>query len=1014
MKRTTNLLNTLARVAALVLATISVANAQTIAYWKMNQWSTNIPVGAGLTHGIADLATNVGQGTLTGGATAPAAQEDLYVWGPMENNFQIVPTVPPLSMFNPGYDNGGGSWNSANNLGDGGQMFYPQDQFGNEFTTNASGGVTIEIFFKSATQSAAKQTLIWNFEGSAYTHLQLNEDGDTGSLLFWGYNGGFPTVRITAADNGNARFDDGNWHYAAIRYNTGNTNVVLTVINQNGSTVSKTNALNAPLFQGNNPGNMFIGRTEGEGNRFNGLINQVRISSGALADSQLLAAPGSAQARVQGYWKFDAASTVSENFLTSVGVLDLATNANQGTLTNSGFPTIPATVDNLWVLGDLANSMTFVASVPPVGMFNTNYPYTAGSGSWNSGADKNTTGEVTFQHDVYGGDMNKNNGGITMECFFKSTAAGSATSRQTLWFSQKGHAYDILQVSEDGDTGSLLFWGYNGNWVTVRITAADNGGQRFDDGNWHYACTRYDTNTMVMSLLVVNQDGSTVEKTATLTANLIPFNGSNGGIVTFGRDEGANNIWDGLINQIRISDQALPNKQLLAKTPDCVPPVVYASPTPVTAYINEPASFSVTAGGTLPLFQWRLNGANLPGKTNATLDLFPAQLANAGNYDVLVFTACSGLTVTSSPALLTVLPTQKPTANLARWRMEAQVNPLGTGGTPIPQAGILDANTAVGQGVYSNGVIDAAYDALITFNDAPNPWGIGANGGIAVSNDVPPTTMFINGSNGGTNSFDASFINGVNGVVFYPQDAYGDEFDFRTSFSIELFFKTYGNQSGAGNMQLLSQGTDGGNTYRYGLIVNEAGPGTVRFAINNNVSFQVADATNANYADGAWHYLVAKYDATANQISLSIANSDGSGETSVKALPTGYSPLFAANTGNLFVGRNRYPIGDDHRTFQGLIDEVQITSGLVTPAAGQLGYVAGPPVITSITVSGGTVTITFSGNPADAASAYTLVGSGTVNGTYGNLAATITSLGGGNFQATIPVSGSAQFYRIKR
>jgi Concanavalin A-like lectin/glucanases superfamily/Laminin G domain len=1026
--------------AALTLGAMGTAFAQeadpspnTIAYWKMNQWSTNLPVGSGLTHGIADLATNVGQGTLTGGATAPASVEDLYVWGPMENNFQIVPAVPPNAMFNLGFDNGGGSWNSAHNLADGGAMFYPQDQFGNEFSSNATGGLTIEVLFKSATQSGIKQTLIWNFQGSAYTHLQLNEDGDTGSLLFWGYNGGFPTVRITAADNGTARFDDGNWHYAAMRYNAGNSNMVLTVINQDGSTVSKTNVLDAPLFPGNNPGNMLIGRTEGEGDRFNGLINQVRISKTALADSALLAAPGSAQVHVQGYWKLGGLNTVAENPDSGKGFLDLATSVGQGTLTNASYPAIPASVDNLWVLGGLGSSMTFVSTVPPVGMFNTNYPFTAGSGSWNSGADISTGGEVTFQSDVYGADMNKNDGGITMEAFFKSTSPGSATSRQTIWFNQKGNAYDILQVSEDGDTGSLLFWGYNGNFVTVRITAADNGGHRFDDGLWHYATTRYDTNTMVMSLLVVNQDGSSFEKSQTLTANLLTYNGSLGGTIDFGRDEGANNIWDGLINQIRISDQALPNKELLATTPDCVAPVIFTSPQSTPAYYGETGHFTVSAGGTLPQYQWRFNGTNLVGQTQGALNVFPVTAANAGNYDVLVSTACSGLTVTSSPAMLTVTPA---VVNITRWRMESQVNPIGGGGNPISQAGINDDDTNANQGIFFGGngpLCPATYDPLITFNDAPNPWGVGANGGVALTNTVPPTSMFINGNTGGSSSFDASFIAGVNGVVFFPQDGYGDEFDFRSSFTLELFFKSYGDQSGAGPMELLCQGTDGGNTFRYGLNLNQAGPGALTFNINNlaiapagpsfedtNAGVQSVVLSNVNYADGNWHYVLAKYDSIGNAISLTVGNQDGTGKNATVALPGGYSPLGGGNQGNMFVGRYRYPNTDgaltDPRTFIGAIDEVQVSEGLVTPSSGQLGKVPSvvTPQITGISVSGGTVTIKFTGSSTDPASAFTLVGSPAVSGSYLGLSATITSLGSGNFQATIATSGATEFYRIKR
>jgi hypothetical protein len=268
----------------------------------------------------------------------------------------------------------------------------------------------------------------------------------------------------------------------------------------------------------------------------------------------------------------------------------------------------------------------------------------------------------------------------------------------------------------------------------------------------------------------------------------------------------------------------------------------------------------------------------------------------------------------------------------------------------------------------------------------------------------------------------------VNGVVFYP--AGPDVFDFQGDFSLELFFRSYGDQSGNGTMSLLSQGTDGGNTVRYTLNLNQAGPGAVNFKVNNfavapagpsfedtNAGIQSVSVNNQNYADGNWHYLLAQYDAVNNKISLSLANADGTGTNATVALPGGYSPLPARLEGNLFVGRYRYPLNDgaqtDPRTFIGSIDEVQVSSGLITPSSGQLGYVAGPPNITSITVSAGTVTIKFTGAPAALASSYSLVSSTTVGGTYSAVSATVTSLGGGNFQATLAASGATEFYRVK-
>jgi len=236
-------------------------------------------------------------------------------------------------------------------------------------------------------------------------------------------------------------------------------------------------------------------------------------------------------------------------------------------------------------------------------------------------------------------------------------------------------------------------------------------------------------------------------------------------------------------------------------------------------------------------------------------------------------------------------------------------------------------------------------------------------------------------------------------------------------------------------MELICQGSDGGNTFSYGVNLNQAGSGALSFKINNhaippagpsfedtNSGIQSVTLTNQNYADGNWHYLLAQYDSTGNKISLSVANQDGTGTNVTQTLPAGYSPLPYYDEGNLFIGRYRYPITDgnqtDPRTFIGAINDVQVSSGLVTPSSGQLGSLSETvvvPEITAISVSGGMVTITFRGSSTDSPSAFTLIGSSTVNGTFSSLSsANITSLGSGNFQATITASGSSEFYRLER
>ncbi len=84
------------------------------------------------------------------------------------------------------------------------------------------------------------------------------------------------------------------------------------------------------------------------------------------------------------------------------------------------------------------------------------------------------------------------------------------------------------------------------------------------------------------------------------------------------------------------------------------PPLIASAPTNQTAAIGNSATFVVNAMGVGPFaYQWRKNGANIPGNTGPALIIPTVQAANAGAYDVVV--TGGGSSVTSSPpATLTV------------------------------------------------------------------------------------------------------------------------------------------------------------------------------------------------------------------------------------------------------------------------------------------------------------------------------------------------------------------------
>jgi hypothetical protein len=102
------------------------------------------------------------------------------------------------------------------------------------------------------------------------------------------------------------------------------------------------------------------------------------------------------------------------------------------------------------------------------------------------------------------------------------------------------------------------------------------------------------------------------------------------------------------------------------------PPVITGQPQTQTVTNGGTTVFNVSVGGTLPIFfQWRRNGIDLPGRTNATISLTNVQAAEAGSYSV-VATNPAGQAV-SAPALLRVLVSPTITA-IAQASPAAQIS----------------------------------------------------------------------------------------------------------------------------------------------------------------------------------------------------------------------------------------------------------------------------------------------------------------------------------------------------
>jgi hypothetical protein len=115
------------------------------------------------------------------------------------------------------------------------------------------------------------------------------------------------------------------------------------------------------------------------------------------------------------------------------------------------------------------------------------------------------------------------------------------------------------------------------------------------------------------------------------------------------------------------------------------PPFITMQPTNQSVAIGGIATFTAVASGTPPLgYQWSFNTTNIPGATNTTLTLTNVQLAQTGNYALLVSNAY-GSTL-SSNAVLTVYPippfiTTQPVNQTVAVGGTATFT-VGAGGTP--------------------------------------------------------------------------------------------------------------------------------------------------------------------------------------------------------------------------------------------------------------------------------------------------------------------------------------------
>jgi hypothetical protein len=243
----------------------------------------------------------------------------------------------------------------------------------------------------------------------------------------------------------------------------------------------------------------------------------------------------------------------------------------------------------------------------------------------------------------------------------------------------------IFAESNTNNTNSVISFGSqtNGANGTLRVlirndvglTLLDRSSTRTVlDDTWHHVVWT-ETNNEVRLFI----DGVLDETSFSYPRGGLSLNATTVGALL--NALGAANHLNGLVDEVAVWGRALSYTEVQILRTNTVPepladsaPIVTGPPASQSVFTYARVKFSFAASGTGPLsWNWRREGTNLPGQTNATLVLSNLTLADAGNYDVVVTNPTNALgSATSQVAVLTVVPID----------LKVDVNNVGADNTP--------------------------------------------------------------------------------------------------------------------------------------------------------------------------------------------------------------------------------------------------------------------------------------------------------------------------------------------
>jgi len=179
--------------------------------------------------------------------------------------------------------------------------------------------------------------------------------------------------------------------------------------------------------------------------------------------------------------------------------------------------------------------------------------------------------------------------------------------------------------------------------------------------------------------------------------------------------------------------------------PPVVAPVVTTQPVSLSVTEGQPASFTVTASGTSPSYQWAKNAVAIPGATGASYSVAATTLSSAGQYTVNVSNSAGSVSSNAATLAVAAVVVVQPPASGSVELTPSAYSARGQNGTTEGVAKLFDHNKSTKWLDFSGTTwVQVSFTsprALSSYN-------------LVSANDHPerdPSTWTLSGSNDGVN-----------------------------------------------------------------------------------------------------------------------------------------------------------------------------------------------------------------------------------------------------------------------